>query len=104
MRGFTEAISGILVGVIQGIIFSSFAENGLIPTSVSLIFAIVGIGANIATIFSFKIAGLTYTLGWLFGSLLLMNLLTPVDFITNIIVPIIWLGVKIWYFITNGFD
>jgi hypothetical protein len=103
-KGLKEAIGGIIGGVVQGVLLVSFSENGLIPAYVSWGFVLVGFVANIATVNSLKLAGVTYTIGWLAGSWLLRSMLSPVDFIVNIVAPLIFFAVKVWYWVKNGFD
>ena len=94
-RGLAESIAGIVTGFVLITIVISFAQDGLIPRYFVWLFGLFFIIGNIATLSSFRYFGLLYTLGWLFGSLLLRDLLSPTDFVFNIIAPIVILVIRI---------
>jgi len=100
-RGLVESIAGIVTGFVLITIVISFAQDGLIPGYFVWLFGLFFIIANIATLNSFRYFGFLYTLGWLLGSLLLRDLLGPIDFVFNIIGPIIVLVIRIWFGIKN---
>jgi len=98
-RGLKEAMTGIIAGIVVTAIMRALVEDGLIPSTFILLFIIVGIAGNIATIRDFRWAGTIYTIGWLIGGLLLRDVLEPIDFILYIVSPIIILALRIWQFI-----
>jgi len=100
-RGLAESIAGIVTGFVLITIVTSFAQDGLIPGYFVWLFGLFFIIGNIATLNSFRYFGLLYALGWLFGSLLLRDLLSPIDFVFNIIGPIVILVIRIWFGIKN---
>src|SRR4030042_3462372 len=101
-RRLTEVVMGIICGVIQTIFIESFEQDGLRPSYISWAFVVIGIVANVGTINSLKVAGVTYALGWLVGSWLLRNMLGPLDLAINVAVPILLLVLKSWYWIKRA--
>jgi hypothetical protein len=98
-RGLTEAVVGIFCGVIQTIFVKSFEQDGLIPSYMSWAFVGIGVIANIGTINSLKVAGVTYTIGWLVGAWMLRSMLGPLDLAINVAAPILLLVLKLWHWI-----
>lgn len=96
-RGLAESVTGIVMGFVLMTVVTSFAQDGLIPRYFVWLFGLLFIVANLATLNSFRYFGFLYTLGWLFGSLLLRDLLSPIDFVFNIIGPIVILVIRIWF-------
>lgn len=100
-KGLAEAIIGIVMGILLITIVDAFAKDGLIPEYFVWLFGLFSIIANIATINSFRYAGLLYTIGWLLGSLLLRDLLGPADIVFNIAGPIVILVLRVWFWIKD---
>ena len=100
-KGLVEAIIGIVMGILLIIIVGAFAKDGLIPEYFVWLFGLLSIIANIATVNSFRYAGLLYTIGWLLGSLLLRDLLGPADIVFNIVGPIVILILRVWFWIKD---
>ncbi len=100
-RGLAESIAGIVMGFILITIINAFTKDGLIPGYFVWLFGLFSIIANIATLNSLRYLGFLYTLGWLFGSLLLRDLFSTTDFVFNIVGPIIVLVLRIWFIIKN---
>jgi hypothetical protein len=67
---------------------AGFAEEGVIPSNLVILFTIAGFLGSIALFFSSKTTGFIFTLGWIVGALVLKDLLGPVDFIVYLVVPI----------------
>lgn len=100
-KGLAEAIIGIVMGILLITIVGAFAKDGLIPEYFVWLFGLFSIIANIATVNSFRYAGLLYTTGWLLGSLLLRDLLGPADVVFNIVGPIVILILRVWFWIKD---
>lgn len=100
-KGLVETIIGIVMGILLITIVGVFAEDGLIPEYFVWLFGLFSIIANIATINSFRYAGLLYTIGWLLGSLLLRDLLGPADIVFNIVGPIVILILRLWFWMKD---
>jgi len=100
-RGLAESIAGVVMGFVLITIVNSFAQDELIPGYFVWLFGLFSIVANVATLNSLRYLGFLYTLGWLFGALLLRDLFSPIDFVFNIIGPIIVLVLRMWFVIRN---
>ena len=87
-RGFSEAITGIIGGILFNVILAGFAKDGLIPSYLVISFTIVGFLGSIALFFYFRKAGFIFTAGWIVGALVLKDLLGFIDFIAYLVVPI----------------
>ncbi len=96
-KGLAGAFTGIVMGFLLITIVSSFAEDGLIPKYFVWLFGLFSIIANIATINSLRYVGLLYTIGWLLGSLLLIDLLGPLGITFNIAGPVVILILRGWF-------
>lgn len=91
LRGLRGAFIGIVVGFAVTAIVDTFAKDGLIP---QVFVPLIGI---IIVIYTFSIKpyfSTLYTIGWLVGSLLIRDLLGPLDIFLNIVVPIIILVIR----------
>ena len=86
-RGMGEAIAGIVGSIILSAILSSFAEDGLIPFNMVVIFSLFGFIGAIALIFSFGTAGILFTFGWIVGAVLLKDMLGTFEFIVYVGAP-----------------
>ena len=100
-KGLAEAVIGIVMGFLLITIVHAFAKDGLIPEYFVWLFGLFSIIANVATVNSFRYAGLLYTIGWLLGSLLLRDLLGPADIVFNIVGPIVILILRVWFWIKD---
>ena len=100
-KGLAEGITGIILGILLITIVNAFVEDGLLPEYFVWLFGLLSLIANIATIKSFRYTGLLYTIGWLIGSLLLIDLLGVVEIIFNIAGPIVILILRAWFWIKN---
>lgn len=87
-RGFSEAVIGIIGAIIINALLVGFAEEGLIPSYLVILFTIVGFLGSIALFFSFKTTGFIFTLGWIVGALILKDLLGPINFYIYLVAPI----------------
>jgi hypothetical protein len=68
-EGFKEAVVGIIGAIIISALLTGFAEEGLIPSYLVILFTIVGFLGAIALFLSLKAAGVIFTLGWIAGAL-----------------------------------
>jgi len=93
-QGIIEAVWGIIGGMFFSTLLKAFAEDGLIPSNMVILFTIAGLLAAIVTMFSFQTAGIVFTLGWILGALMLKDLLTPFDFIVYLVAPIVTLVIR----------
>ena len=107
-RGFTEGFKEAVIGIIGAIIISAlltgFAEEGLIPSYLVILFTIVGFLGAIALFLSRKAAGVIFTLGWIVGALMLKDLLGPTDFVIYLVVPIVALVIGVALFFKRQKD
>ena len=95
--GFEQAVAEIISGFITPIIIDAFAQTGLIPQYYLTILSLIVILGNITFIILMSSWGIVYTLGWLFGSFLLLysGLLGTIDLILYIVLPIIFLVLRV---------
>ena len=101
-KGLAEAITGMVMGFLLMTIVGSFAKDGSLPGYFVWLFGLFSIIANIATLKSLQYLGLLYTIGWLLGSLLLIDLLGPVGIVFNIVGPIAILILRAWFWIKGS--
>ena len=97
-KGFVQVAIGIIGGIIISALLSWFAKDGLIPSDFVLAFTLVGFASSVVTVFSFKTAGVIFTLGWIAGAWLLKDMLSPFDFAVYILAPIVALAVRAYFF------
>ena len=102
-RGIAEAIVGILMGIILITMVNSFAQDGMLPKYFVWLFGLFVFIANILTLNTLRLGGLLYAIGWLIGSLWLIDLLGPIDIAFNIAGPIIIIILRLWFLIKRGF-
>jgi hypothetical protein len=102
-RGIAEAIVGILMGIILITMVNSFAQDGMLPKYFVWLFGLFVFIANILTLNTLRIGGLLYAIGWLIGSLWLIDLLGPIDIAFNIAGPIIIIILRLWFLIKREF-
>jgi hypothetical protein len=98
-RGIKEAAVGIITGILFSTILSLFKNSGQIPSNLVIWFTVIGAAGTIITIFSFRTAGIVFTLGWILGAWLLKNILTPDDFLVYFWAPVLTLVIRIVVFI-----
>lgn len=101
-RGMAEAITGIVGSIIIGAILSSFAEDGLIPSSMVFWITAAGFLGAIVLMFSFKTTGIIFTFGWIVGAFLLKDMLSTFDFIIYIVAPIVALVIRVVLFFKSS--
>lgn len=94
-KGIAESITGIVTGFMLITIVNAYVKDGVIPEYFVWLFGLLSIIVHIVTVNSFRYAGLFYTIGWLVGSLLLRDLLGPVEIAFNIAGPIVILILRI---------
>lgn len=102
-RGIAEAIVGILMGIILITMVNSFAQDGMLPKYFVWLFGLFVFIANLLTLNTLRIGGLLYAIGWLIGSLWLIDLLGPIDIAFNIAGPIIIIILRLWFLIKREF-
>ncbi len=102
-KGIVEAITGVVVGIVLITIVNAFAQDGTLPKYFVWMFGLFSIVANLATLNSYRYAGVLYSIGWLIGSWLVISLLSPIDIAFNIAGPIIILGLRGWFWIKEEF-
>ena len=98
-EGFKEAVIGIMGAIIISALLTGFAEEGLIPSYLVILFTIVGFLGAIALFLSLKAAGVIFTLGWIIGAWMLKDLLGSTDFVVYLVVPIaaLVIGVALFF-------
>ena len=102
-RGITEAIVGIVMGVILITTVSALAQDGMLPKYFVWLFGLFSFIANILTLNTLRLGGLLYAIGWLIGSLWLIDLLSPIDIAFNLAGPIIIIILRLWFLIKREF-
>ena len=98
-KGLIQAVEGIILSVVVTVLINSLAQDGLIPAYASWGLLAFGVIGNIMTLNSMKVASVTYTVGWLIGCWFLKDMLGPVDFAVNVVVPVLILGLKSLYWV-----
>jgi len=93
-RGFGEAVTGIIGGILISALLAGFAKEGLIPPYLVILFTIAGFLGSMALLFFFKTAGVIFTLGWIVGALMLKDLLGTIDFVVYLVAPITALVIR----------
>jgi len=100
-KGMAEATTGIVLGTMLTIMVDAFAKDGTLPSYFVLLFGLFSVIGNIVTIKSFQYAGVLYTVGWLIGSWIMRDILSPVDIVFNIAAPIVILILRAYFWIKN---
>jgi hypothetical protein len=90
-KGFQEVVVGIIGGVLFSIVLNTFKESNLLPSDVVIWFTVFGVVSAVVTMFSFKTAGVIFTLGWILGAWLLKGVLEPFDFMVYFWAPVLTL-------------
>jgi hypothetical protein len=93
-RGVKEVIAGVIGGILFSAILSFFKANGLIPSNFVILFTIAGAVGTIITIFSFRTAGIVFTLGWILGAWLLKGIMSPDNFLIYFWSPVAVLAIR----------
>lgn len=96
-KGIKEAITGIVMGFLLTTIVDSFVKDGLLPGYSKWFFVLIGIVGGIGIIKLFRSEGVLYLIGWVIGSWLLRDLFGPADYAFYIVVPIVILVIKAWF-------
>ena len=108
MNKIQEGLVGGVVGGVMGFLLitmvNSFAEDGLIPGCSVWLFGLFSIIASIVTLNSFRFLGLLYTIGWLLGSLLIIDILGPVGIAFNIAGPAIIIILRLYFWIKSAIN
>ncbi len=78
-------------------------QNGVVPDYWTWIFIAVGVIGNLATLKYMRRGAVFYTFGWLFGAILLRDLLEPLDFALNIVAPAGVLALRVWLSVRRVF-
>jgi hypothetical protein len=104
-RVLVEALTiiGIPLGIILMIAVTTIAQDGRLAKELVWLFGLFSFAANIVTLNKLRLAGLLYTIGWLTGSLLVINFLSPFDIVFNIIGSIIIIILRISFWIKSAF-
>jgi hypothetical protein len=100
-KGLAEAITGIVLGIVLMTTVTALAQGGTLPGYFVWLYGLFIFVANVVTINNLRLGGLLYAIGWLIGSLLVINLLSPVDIAFNVAGPIIIIIVRIWSWIRS---
>jgi hypothetical protein len=103
MKKFRRGIKEVIVGIVGGILFSAvlsfFRDSGLIPSNFVIWFTVIGTLGTIITIFSFRTAGIVFSLGWILGAWLLKGIMTNDDFLVYFWAPVLTLVIRTIVFI-----
>lgn len=99
--GYKNAIGEIIGGIMTPLIMDAFASTGLLPQYFFILVFLINVIGTFILIFSMESWGFLYTFGWLFGSFIFLKsgLLEPLEFILYIFLPIIFLGLRAYYWI-----
>ena len=100
-QGIVGALTGIVLGTMLTTMVDAFAKDGTLPSYFVLLFGLVSVIGNIVTIKYFQYAGVLYTIGWLIGSLIMRDILSPVDIVFNIAAPIVILILRAYFWVKN---
>jgi len=100
-NGIAQAITGIVIGTMLTAVVDTFAKDGTLPSYFVLLFGLFNVIVNIVTINSFRYTGFLYTFGWLIGSWIMIDILSPVDIVFNIAAPIVILIARVYFWIKN---
>jgi len=95
LKGFKEVLIGIIGGILFTVILNAFKESNLLPSNIVIWFTVFGVVSAIVTMFSFKTAGIVFTLGWILGAWLLKSVLEPFDFIVYFWAPVLTLALRV---------
>lgn len=102
-KGLVAAVTGILIGIGLTTVVTWLVQNGAIPDYWTWIFVFIGVIGNLATLKYMRRGAVFYTFGWLFGAILLRDLLEPLDFALNILAPAAVLALRMWLWVRRVF-
>jgi uncharacterized membrane protein YeaQ/YmgE (transglycosylase-associated protein family) len=101
-KGLEEVFAGIIGAILISAVLDGFKEDNLIPSGWVFLFSVVGFAGSMGTLFSVWKFGVVFTLGWIFGALLLKDVLSPLDFIVYLVAPITALVIRVIVFIRKS--
>lgn len=101
-KGFGEVATGIIASIVISAVLSGFAEDGLIPSNMVLLFTFCGFLGAIVLMLSFTTSGVIFTIGWIVGALLLKDMLSTLNFIVYLVAPIVALVIRGALFFKNS--
>ncbi len=90
-EGLIQAIIGVIIGLVLTFIVNTLVNHTLIPGYSTVIFGVINLIVNIASISKMRSWGIFYTVGWLGGSLIFINfgLMDTLDIFFNVFTPVI---------------
>jgi hypothetical protein len=105
MRNIESGIKEAIVGAVAGLILSTFvkalAQDSSIPSyAVGILYAF-NIIVGVVSIFALRTVGTLYLVGWIIGSLIVKDVMEPLDIFLNIALPIIFLAIKAAYWVKD---
>ncbi len=100
-NGIVQALTGILLGIALTTVVGALVKNGTLPGYSIWLLGVVNIILNLATINSFRYAGTLYAVGWLVGSLILKDAMSPVGIAINIACPLLIIIARVLLWIKN---
>lgn len=92
--GLLKAGTGIVVGLLTNSLLNQFAESGLIPSNIIILFSLGMFVSSLLIVYSLKYSGAVFLFGWMFGAIFLMDLLDFFDFLLYIGAPIAALVIR----------
>ncbi|MDD5337191.1 MAG: hypothetical protein PHS02_01785 [Candidatus ainarchaeum sp.] len=102
--GTNNAMEGVVYGAVSAAFVDILANAGVIPAEWMLFFNLVNGLATIGFLMKIPSWGATYLLGWLFGMYIMLQsgLMGIVDVIAYFVIPLLYVGYKIYCFITGN--
>ena len=88
--GLLGSIVGIILGIVGISIINFFVKDGSLPGYFVPLFSAINVVTTLISINSmrFKRFGTFYAVGWLIGSFIFKDILSPLDYFLNIIAPV----------------
>ncbi len=102
-KGLVASVTGIFIGLGLTAGVTWLVQNGAIPDYWTWIFVAVGVIGNLATLKYMRHGAVFYTFGWLFGAILLRDLLEPLEFALSIVAPAGVLALRMWLWVRKPF-
>jgi hypothetical protein len=93
-KGLYEAFVGAISSFVGIGIINQFVEDGLIPWYLQIIAILFILCLDIVAIEKLDTKGIIYIIGWIIGSLLVINILDALGILLAIVVPILMLIYK----------
>lgn len=93
-NGLYEAFVGAISSFVGIGIINQFVEDGLIPWYIQIIALLIIFGLDVAAIEKLDTKGIIYIIGWVIGSLLVVNILNTMGILLAIVVPVLMLIYK----------